>query len=144
MTTNIPNTVLTAYDADHMHSLIESNNNASTLTHEECDRLYSVLTDSHTDVVITTTWVGLARDTFGVRNNQPNQYAHCTINWDVSVDKGAWLCENVAAITHDWLQTGDGRKKQTETVDCTNTEFVNEEGVCWWPKEGTFIFIVET
>lgn len=140
--TAIPNTILTAYDADHLHSLVDSNEHAHSLTVTECDRLYSVSSQRDTSMIITTDWATLARENLGSRNNKPNYYGLCDINWDVSEHKGAWLCENATAVTRDWLATGDGRKRTLQNVDVTDTEYVDEKGVLWWPKEYTFVFTV--
>lgn len=131
-----------AFDAEHVHSLIDSNEFGPDCTVDMAKRLCTLASqradvrndtafDGGTPCLIATTWVGFCEDNFGYDDGSVNHYAIGVHKPDVSMTKGADLFVDVHVVQQGWLETGDGRRTElqiyTDEFDGTN------DGEMWLP-----------
>jgi len=117
-----------AYDANHLKSLIESNDSGPDCTTEMSERLItlaqqrgsrrneSALTGV-TECVIATNWVGYCSDTLGHDGDTLNHYMIGCHKADVSRMKNADLFTDTHIIQQQWLLSGDGRRSEVEPYE---------------------------
>lgn len=137
--TERPHDVMETYSASHLHKLLVSNQYAFDLTENGVERLLSIMDEYNHNTFIANQWDSFARDNLGESGDTPNYYATGDVDWDVSEGKQAWLLKDGYAVSQKWLDNGDGRVKKATQIDVTDTEFVDEKGVCWFPKDYMFI-----
>lgn len=148
--TMIPDNILEVYDADHLQTVIDANElGPEGVTEAMCERIIDVahqrtqsrmegpLDDTKDPQLVFTNWDQFCRETFGSDSGSPNRFALTEINWDVSDDRQAWLCEEAVAIQQGWLESGDSRRTQLEEIDVSDDEYVDDPGTFWCPKEYT-------
>jgi len=137
--TDVPKDVMETYSPSHLHSLLISNQYAFDLTDSGVERLLSIMDEYDHTILIGNQWDSFARDNLGSSGDTPNYYAIGAVDWDVSADREAWLLKDGYAVSQKWLDAGDGRVTKATRIDVTDTEYVDEKGVCWFPKEYMFI-----
>jgi len=137
--TEIPNSVMETYSAHHLMSLLVSNDHAVDLTEDGCERLLSMMNEYDSDVLIANNWDSMARDNLGSSGDSPNYYAIGNVDWEVSSDRQAYLLKDGYAVQQEWLDRGDGRLTKAKQIDVSDTKYVDEKGVCWFPKQYTFV-----
>lgn len=140
--------VLEAYTDDHLRELIDSNDSCHDITDEEYERLLSVIAsftnepqsrDEQPALIICGSWFNYAESTFGIEDGAVNRIAIGWYNEEISSEKGALLFENVEIVQRQWLQTGDGRRRQTRTY-----EDEQYDDSLWVPKSITDYLCIVT
>jgi len=137
-----PDDIMETYSASHLVSLSVSNEHAFSLTEAGAERLLQIASEYDAEVFISTQWDNMARENMGESGDTPNYYAIGQPNWEVSAGRGAWLLENAYAVQQEWLDRGDGRLTKAKQIDVTDGDYVDDEGVCWFPKDYTFICLL--
>jgi len=153
MSVNVPETVASAYTTDHLVQLVEANEYGPTITEPMADRLIDLATRrtqargtdathvGERDFLVMTTWDEFCRNTFGgddvKEHNVPNRFALCVPDFEVSSGREAWLCKEAVAVHQGWLESGDGRRTEMTTIDQSDTQFHDDPGEFWCPKECT-------
>lgn len=145
-----PESVPTAFSKDHLADLIEANEFGPPITDEQLDRVIELLCqrndatafDDVDDVLVMSTWNRFCEETFGKHDHLLNRFAFGRPNWKVSHVHDAYLFEHGASIQQGWLESGDGRMRQLEQIDCTDTRHVDEVGTFWAPKEYVAVFAI--
>ena len=130
---------LEAFDASHLHDIIDSNDSAPDFSRDAVDRLVKIaqqradargemnaLSETQTDCLILTTW----RD-FG--NGQLDGCAIGVLEEEISDGKGATLFTDAVAVNQQWVRNADGRV--TKLTPYNDKEFEkSDEGDCWIPN----------
>lgn len=93
----------------------------------------SALDADQTDCIICTDWTGFAGDEFGYSGGKMNKWAFGVLEADVSCGKNATLFSNTHVVQQDWLESGDGRKTQTEKYVDDDYDGANP-GELWIPN----------
>lgn len=137
----------TVYDDGQFADIISSNGSAPTWLDRDSvtDRILayararaesrgeeSALDGSEADCIITTNWAAFTED-WGFSGGEANQVAIGTLNEEASAGKDATLFTDVAVLQTDWLQSGDGRKKQAEAYVDEGWDDATE-GDMWIPN----------
>ena len=137
--TNVPNSVMETYSSHHLMSLLVSNDHAVDLTEDGCERLLSIMNEYDSDVLIANNWDSMARDNLGESGDSPNYYAIGNVDWEVSSDRQAYLLKDGYAVQQEWLDRGDGRLTKAKQIDVSDTKYVDEKGVVWFPRDYVFV-----
>ncbi|WP_226041213.1 hypothetical protein [Natrinema sp. DC36] len=149
MSVQVPKKVVSAYGSDELVQIVESNEFGPEINSDMAERLIELAkqrTQSRgnplevtKDYLLCTTWENFCWDTFGGSEKGdetvPNRFALVTPNFGVSGD--AWLCKNAVTVDQWWLEEEDDRRSQIEEIDQSDSEFHDESGVFWAPKDYT-------
>lgn len=135
----VPQHVMECYSPHHLMSLLVSNDHAVDLTEDGCERLLQIMDEYDSSVFIANNWDSMARDNLGSSGDSPNYYAIGNVDWDVSSDRQAYLLKDAYAVQQEWLDRGDGRLTKAKQIDVSDTKYVDEKGVCWFPKQYMFV-----
>lgn len=140
-----------ADSAEDLQTIITGDQYApDEVTIEMCERLVGLAAErtqtrgespfeQEKDYLFTSDWVNMVGDKLGYHNDRANQFALGRINESASTGKDAWLVADAIVPQWGWLETGDGRMSDVVDVDLTDTDYHDEPGEMWWPRDYTLV-----
>jgi len=130
---------LEAFDVDHLHDIIDSNDSAPDFDNVAVERLVDIaqqrasargevnaLSETQTDCLILTTW----RD---FDDGSLDGCAMGVLEEEIREGKGATLFTDTVAVNRKWVENGDGRVTQLTPYNDDDFEKA-DEGDCWIPN----------
>jgi hypothetical protein len=136
-----------AFDEDHLHELLKSNDSCATPARDEVERLDTLVeqrqdarTEPARDCLIATDWSGFAADNFGFDNGEMNEFAMGT--YERATDN-ADLFNDTVVVQNGWLTTGDGRRSQVQQYNDDDFDGA-DVGQLWLPRSAQdYIAVIE-
>lgn len=123
---------------------------ADDVSLEMCERLIALAAErtqsrgesafeQEKDYVFTSDWQNMVQEKLGSHGDRANEFALGVINPDISSGKDAYLVEEGIVPQWRWLESGDGRMNDVIEVDLTDTDYHDNAGEMWWPKDYTLV-----